>query len=339
MNQRTHAWIAVRAIALLDDQGENPKLVELLKPHARQAAIGAWLPDLSDMKRGGGNTQHHVLKILPYTGALPERFIAKKTDLLGRMAGGPAIRGYLKNDTRLDDNWWSQPYKADPLPGQHVANRAMAIFTALRDLLLVGDKKVDNLVPGKVKFLKDVDPQACTHCQQAALYMFMLSHFLADACMPCHCDGRKCAGYSAGWHNEWESNWSEKVGTAFDQKKLIPHSGSAPSAGDILKQARAVDGQDGQFSLTFNDAIPVIPKGRDIWLETVDMCRASFALAQIAAPTDQWGPEVESAPFIKVFGNGGQTTLENMNRAILHDAVVNTAMVWNYLWSKVSKPE
>jgi hypothetical protein len=337
MNQRTHAWIAVRAVALLEEQKLNPPLLNLLQPQARKAAIGAWVPDLADMKRGGGNTQHHVLKILPYDGVLKERFIAAKSDLLGRLAGGTSIREYLRADAALDSAWWSQPYKADPLPGQHLANRAMAVFTALRDLLIIGDPAVDALVPGKVTFLKDVDPQACTHCQQAALYLFMLSHFLADACMPCHCDGRKCTGYSAGWHEQWESHWSKMVGTDFDQKNLLPGTKSASQDTKVLDQARAVDDKIG---LRFDTKIPALPAGRDVWLETVDMCRASFALAQIAAPVGRWSQQAKEASFDEIFaGPDGQTKLENMDRAILQDAVLNTAMIWNDLWGKVSKPD
>ena len=51
MKQATHAWIAVRAIALLEDSGLCPGLVSMLKPHAREAAIGAWIADEADSFR------------------------------------------------------------------------------------------------------------------------------------------------------------------------------------------------------------------------------------------------------------------------------------------------
>jgi len=65
VNQRTHSWIAVRAIALLEDEGASKNLVKLLKPHARMATVGAWIPDQVDAKRGGNKTENHVLKIEP----------------------------------------------------------------------------------------------------------------------------------------------------------------------------------------------------------------------------------------------------------------------------------
>ena len=48
MNQRTHSWIAVRAIALLEDENTERNLVRLLKPHVRKASVGAWIPDQVD---------------------------------------------------------------------------------------------------------------------------------------------------------------------------------------------------------------------------------------------------------------------------------------------------
>lgn len=55
MDQRTHSWIALRAIALLADENAEPNLVALLLPHARQASVGAWIPDQADAKRGGAS--------------------------------------------------------------------------------------------------------------------------------------------------------------------------------------------------------------------------------------------------------------------------------------------
>ena len=62
MDQPTHAWIAVRAIALLEDNGICTGLVNLVKPHVLGAAIGAWIPDESDSWRGGNGLQAYLAK-------------------------------------------------------------------------------------------------------------------------------------------------------------------------------------------------------------------------------------------------------------------------------------
>jgi len=329
MNQPTHAWIAVRAVALLEDADSG--LAKLLAPSVQAAAIGAWIPDLTDGKRGGGQTQHHVLKMVPYDGPGKQRFVAKKADLLKRLSGSAAVKAYLEDTPLLPKAWWSQPYKADPGPGQHLANRAMAIATMLRDLLVIGSKDVDKLVPGAVKFLKDMDEDALTRQDQAALYFFMLSHFIADACMPCHCDGRALAGFSAGLHEELEEHWGKEVGREFNKKTLL---GTGGSSKELLALARNVDEVVG---LKLSKRVPDMKKGRDVWLEVVDMCRASFALNAVIAPPEKYPYNGKGkAPFAKVLEKDPDL-LAAVDRVVLADAVVNTAMVWSHIWDQVRR--
>ena len=100
MKQATHAWIAIRAVALLEGDEQSKGLVSILlrgaqlfdthdaaprvlpgrmtastcqmfspglvKPSVKAAAIGAWLPDLQDSKLGSGDTDNHVFKMAPY---------------------------------------------------------------------------------------------------------------------------------------------------------------------------------------------------------------------------------------------------------------------------------
>jgi hypothetical protein len=210
----------------------------------------------------------------------------------------------------------------------------MAIGTMLRDLLLIGDHEVDDYVPGAVSFLKLLEKDACTRCAQASLYQAMLSHFVADAAMPCHCDGRRIMGYDNGLHKELEAHWSRLIGPAFDEKNLAPKSGTPPSNEEILFAARAVDAKVG---LQLNEPLPEIPAGRDLWLETVDMTRASFAVAALIAPAAAYPYEgaADRVDFEELFA-GREDFLAEVDRAVLHDAVVNTAMAWTHVWEKVS---
>ena len=103
------------------------------------------------------------------------------------------MSAYLESDEVLEDEWWDQPYKADPQPGQHLANRTMSLCTTLTDLLILGDREVAPLVPGRVSFANQLDDEARSSAEQIATYFFNLSHFVADSCQPCHCDARKLA--------------------------------------------------------------------------------------------------------------------------------------------------
>jgi hypothetical protein len=340
MNQRTHAWIAVRTIALLEDSGQNKDLVTLLKPHAGKAAIGAWIPDLQDAKRAGSAIEYHVFKIEPYKGieALKERFITRKADMLNRLGEARLMHDYIDGDTTILKNaWWDEPYKGDiDSPGQHLANRAMAMSVMMRDLLIMGDQTVDSLLPGEVSFAEDIDKNARTQEEQVALYFFMLSHFVADACMPCHCDARKLAGYDNGLHKELESEWSKLVGTKFDKSKLLPASLSI-SPDEILKESRKVDQKFDNIPFQ-PSAIPDLVAG-DVWLELINVCRGSFAVASIIAPPDQYdyADDAARAPFKTVFGNAQSQQFKDMSRMVMHDAVLNNAIIWRHMWTKASK--
>lgn len=335
MNERTHSWIAVRAIALLAENEPAGTLAAFLKPHARKASVGAWIPDQTDSKRSGvGNsTDCHILKMKPHTGGDKKRFVVKKDELLKRLGAHRQTAAFLAADTTLDGAWWDGAYKGDvSRPGQHLPNRVMALSTMLKDLLLMGDATLDRLIPGEILFADYLDPELRTRELAAATYFFMLSHFVADSSMPCHCDDRKLAGYSEGLHKELEEYWSKKIGTAFDKKNLVNGQDDGTT---ILDQARAVDAK---FGLKFAPGpIPGLYKDHDEWLEGVYLCRASFAVSCILAPESKYpfGGDAQ-APFALTFP-ARSPLLADMSRAVLHDAVLNTAIIWKRIWEKVSK--
>jgi hypothetical protein len=346
MNQRTHSWIAIRAIALLEDENGEKNLVKLLRPHAREASVGAWIPDEADAKRGGAGsaTDNHVLKIEPYTGRQKERFTTHKEELLERIGKHRKTYSFLQRDNILDNEWWNAPYRGDaPKPGQHLPNRAMALTTMMKDLLLMGDERVDHLIPGNIRFAQYMVPETRTQEEATAMHFFMLSHFIADACMPCHCDGRKLAAYSEGLHKELEMHWSSRVGTWFEKRNLLPRALLMDrerihnDCVEVLQQARGIDSK---FGLDFREAsVPDLQPGNDVWLEVINLCRASFAVASIVAPYRKYPySDVNArAPYKAVLGPGKGQLPEDVDRTVMYDAVLNTAIVWKHIWNRVSK--
>ncbi|MEA5114340.1 MAG: hypothetical protein VB050_09945 [Geobacteraceae bacterium] len=336
MEERTHSWIAIRALALLEDLGIEKQLVALLKPHVGKSSVGCWIPDQVDAKRGGAgsSTENHVLKMEPYGRKPSERFVLRKKDLLKQSGPYRMITRFLTDDVSLDADWWGMPFKGDVTKaGHHLPNRIMALSTMMKDLLLMGDQRIDSLIPGDVRFAQYMKPELRTKEEAAAMFFFMISHFVADAGMPCHCDGRKLSAYSEGLHKELEGFWSRKVGLSFERKKLLKE-GIEPDV--ILQSARDIDGS---FELTWSSsALPDLREGNDIWLEFIYLCRASFALASIVAPYKQYPYGSDSkAPFDDLFGAGKEKLLDDMSRTVLHDAVLNTAIVWKHIWGKVSR--
>jgi hypothetical protein len=333
MNQRTHAWIAIRAIKLLEDEGQMSTLVDLLKPYTQEASIGAWIPDKRDAKPGGAQTQNHIFKIGPFDGARKTRFVVTRKKLTNRLGPERLITGFLDKYTAiLDETWWKGSYKADPSPGKHLANRAMALTINNVDMLILGDPAVQALVPGRIGFINQVPGNVRCSAGQAAIFFFMLSHFIADALMPCHCDDRDLSDYDNGLHMELEGHWSHEVGTYFEDDNLIR---PGLNDDDILKQAASVDGK---FGINFQNRVPNLGSD-DIWEEMVLLCRASFALASIIAPHDKYpykpGPQV-MAPFDSLFAQNqqGRDLLSEIDRVIMSDAVLNVAAVWKHIWTR-----
>ena len=329
MDQRTHTWLAIRAVALLDDAGESPSLVRLLKPYVKSAAIGSWIPDMADSKPGTGDIDNHIFKLKPYSGPGKQRFVTRRDALFKALGTKRQVRTFLDNwDGVLGSSWWDKPYKADPAPGQHLANRAMALTTTLIDQLILGDSAVSRLVPGEVRFAKNLHPDARSRNEEVATYFFMLSHFVADACQPCHTDARLLSGYGKGLHKEMEKHWSKKVGTYFNKKKLLETSDTPAK---IIKAARAIDES---FNLSFDNTVPNI-MARDTWHEVVYLCRASFAVASILAPPQTFPYDsTRLTSFDEVFhsDDSDPELLADIDQMIMHDAVLNIAMIWKEVW-------
>lgn len=329
MKQRTHTWLAIRAIALLEDEGEIPDLVKILKPHTKSAAIGSWIPDMADAKKGFGDIDNHIFKLKPYNGSGKQRFVKTKAQTLRNLGGHRRMGDFIKKwSVNLDDTWWNQAYRASPPPGQHLANRSMALSTTLIDQLILGDPKVACLVPGTVRFAHNLAPDARPRTEEIATYCFMLSHFIADSCQPFHCDARPMAGYSAGVHKELEAHWNKLCGTYFEKKKLLENNDSPTK---ILRQAREVDQHIG---IEFGPEIPGL-KARDLWLEVVYLCRASFAISSTLVPPSliPYGSKRHTS-FDDVFygPDVSPDLLGDLDRAILHDSVINIAIAWKAIW-------
>lgn len=334
MNQRTHTWLAIRALSLLEDVGVAPDLVSILKPRLKDSAIGSWIPDLADSKIAGGDIDYHTFKLEEFNGNHNKRFIVKKDELLENLQSTRLMHKFIDADEKnnLSKDWWGASYKADPAPGEHIPNRSDSLAVAISDLLIFGDPHVAALVPGTVRFAHKLHNNARSRREEAALYFFMLSHFIADGCQPCHCDARPMTSYSNGFlHKQLEAHWSKKVGTFFDKKKLYENK---PSSAALIEEAKEVDKK---FGIEFSDNPDSILKikARDMWEEMVQVCRGSFALSCMMVPVDEIPLDSsKKITFAEVFGDSKSKKIKEFDRVIMHDSVLNIAIAWNYIWQR-----
>jgi hypothetical protein len=346
MKQATHAWIAVRAMGLLEDDPETAGLFSILRPHIKNAALGAWMPDLADSKLGSGDLDNHVFKMAPISEKcsvrsekLAERFITPKAELLKTLGTSRAVSGFIAEDKTLDAGWWNTPYKAEPQPCQDIPTRANAIATTLTDQLILGEKPVTNRIPRKFGLSGMVSPDERTRAEQLALFFFMQSHFVADACMPCHCDKRAISSFAAKLHPQWEGFIEKIVGPDFDGDAFEARGRRSDVGGQPAKLIGAATKIDGRFGIKFEQAIPE-PKGGDIWKDAVAVCRGSFAVASIIAPPERFPyGDTDQAGSLSVKDLKSDAAawerFEKATAAIMHDAVLNVAMYWKRIWKRL----
>jgi hypothetical protein len=104
---------------------------------------------------------------------------------------------------------------------------------------------------------------------------------------------------------------------------------------EILEKARRVDDA---FGLDFEQAkIEGLQKGHDVWLELMFICRATFSIASIVAPYQQYpyGKSQKKAPYGTLLGQN-EDLRKQLDLTTMYDAVLNTAIIWKHIWNKVS---
>jgi hypothetical protein len=347
MNQPTHIWIAARALALLGRKNPDSGLVKLLTPNVCEASTGAWVPDTTELKASSGSFGSHVFRMTPYGKPDPaKRFVTTKDELLARLGAHRRVGAFISEHDTLSSDWWNTPFKGDAKPGEHIPNRAMAVSTMLKDLLLLGNEEVELLTGRQLRDENYIETGLRSIPRAVAGYFFMLSHFIADGCMPCHCDGRRVmftkGEHETGsdFHSTWEAHWGKRTKVKFGKDKLlktdakkkdvVPVACAEPTA--VLAAAEKLDDD---FGIEFAEGpIPDLQKGNDVWLEMVNICRGTFAVAHIIAPLTSYDYDyVSPKPSAKeLFANVSPVPMEETDSAVLHDAVLNTAIIWQRIW-------
>ncbi len=136
MKQRAHAWIALRALKLIDDlvaEGELPQAVkrlnELLFNYLPDVYEGAWIPDtlIVDMATG------HTFKMELLRDDPSGRFTVDYRSLKRRLRGKRRSLELASNVDIL-----TRPYKAHARGG-NLPNRVLSISNSLLDMLKLSE--------------------------------------------------------------------------------------------------------------------------------------------------------------------------------------------------------
>ncbi len=333
MNQETHAWLAVEAYRKIDNLARKPEgkkkklegLAALLGEHLQDVVVAAWLPDclIKDMTYG------HVFKNSAYKrkDEIP-RFTLAREKLTSCLAADAATPGVAF--PCVPDAWWAQPYRVREKQGGHLPARVNALCQTVRDMLKMGDDDVVKLTGIKPKDPQLIADDLLYSPRDIAMHLWMASHYIADAHMPFHCDNRSLASTTdQKTHGQVEDEWGKHVPEAFRAKAILAMDRAKILSTPLPKGSQFAD-------LAFGPGIgPLVNKG-DPWLESVYICRASFAVSfawvpASVAPVDDDATEV-SLPDILNKKFCGKTRFWNISRAIMTDAVNAIARFWQDAW-------
>lgn len=372
MKQRAHAWVALRALKMIDDWGEAPELTEMLSYYLSDVWDGAWLPDIRivDMRYG------HIFKmdsdpdfIYP---KLPEEwwYVKSDKDLDKSLVGNRLGIGYTRGLEEL-----KKPYRSHPKEGGHLPNRVIALSHTIGDTLKMSDfplaayaqkkkigiRKVKDASGLTVKLdlsarkIKDLSKSPNFSARQIALTFFLISHYICDAHMPLHCDLRDLSARSRSlkrkkrrlphslhpWIEKyWEKNFPIKedlILTEYTKDTLDEIVINKMPEDSMIE----IDRSGSNYRLS--DKVERKLKG-DEWTEMVYTARVSYAVAR------KWIPEGEDWVSLKPkryrdferqasqgmgFGDGTfAEDFKHVTNCVFHDAVESVARIWYKAWRR-----
>lgn len=309
MKKYTHAWLAFMSIKRLketklsnQDRKYADNLITWFKSHKDCVTQGAWYPDsvIKDMANS------HVLKITPSN---ENKNIFKKIPI-----------SYLNYKYGKRSPLWKKFFKVDK--HDNLPDRCESLAHSVIDHL---------------KMLKSEDkgsPVSPTN-NQIALLLFMLSHYVADAHVPFHCDSRR---FSKGCdlHAYIEGKWEDMISSCYkiddknerffydpDGHPLRNPSSDQEYQSSFLKTSDSVL-EDRRFTKTWGG------DNNNVWDFMSAICQYSYLLSYIFIPKGHDHTNVD----LNNWHSLGSISFDQLSVAVLSDAIDSIARVWFRVWKR-----
>jgi len=323
MKQFTHAWLAFMAIRRLEDAAFFAELSPKLTPADHEYADGlinwfksnkdgvirgAWYPD-SLIK---DNSSSHVLKFEPCRETAEELRQLPKTYLI-RKHGRESPVGN-RNFRRADKN--------DNLP-----DRCESLAHSVVDHLKVQESEE------KGSAVSPTD-------NQVALWLFMLSHYVADAHVPFHCDSRRFSE-GADIHGKMEKEWDKEIQKFYGVDEKNERFFCDPRGYPLMKT-----GKDREYESSYLKKVEDEVAKR-VYTESADgffgtgnenvgdfvdaICQRSYLLSYHFLPEEYDHTNVKPRDDWRSLGG---LSFEELSIAVLADAIDSIARVWFRVWRR-----
>ena len=282
-------------------------LIRWFKSHRDGVAQGAWYPDsvIKDMANS------HVLKLTPSTGAECKFKQLPKTYLNYQYGKSSPLK---KKSFTVDEY--------DNLP-----DRCESIAHSVIDHL-------------KMQESEDKGSPVSPTDNQIALLLFMLSHYVADAHMPFHCDSRR---FSEGvdLHGHMEGEWDDTIRRYYrideDNERFFYDPYGYPSRDSSSDQE-----YQSSFLKTVNDVLHNRKfimswgaKNKNVWDFISAICQHSYLLSYCFIPQQHDSTDVT----LDNWQSLGSVSFEDLNVAVFSDAIDSIARIWFRIWRRYVKWE
>lgn len=305
MKQYTHAWLALMAMKRLEKaniprnyQKYASTLVKWFKNNRDFVVQGAWYPDAIIKDMGTS----HILKYKPAEDSLHNMFRKLPRD-------------YHLYDLGKKSPYYRKPYQV--VKG-NLPDRCEAISQAIIDNLKMQESEEKG------------SPISPTDNHVATLF-FMLSHYVADAHMPLHCDVRP---FSDGddIHGKVEKEWDEWVRDCysidFDNERFFYDPFGYPLKKDSCEVIDWLENElvDRKFSAGWGSG------NGNVWDFMSAITQYSYLVSYKMIPLNggiySWN---------EVKQQNDSYSFEDYSQSILIDAIDSIAKIWLRVWRKYQK--
>jgi hypothetical protein len=305
MKQYTHAWIAMMAIkrlakATITDTTEKTAAVNLVnwfQYHKDDVITGAWYPDkvIADM------ASSHILKHIPGI-ANPLPTFRELPDTYHLYATGKLC------------NYYKQSYQ---IGKGNLPDRCEALTHSIIDNLKMfeTERKGSTIMPSG---------------HHIAALFFMLSHYIADAHMPLHCDGRDYSP-DIDIHARIEGKWDKWILDCYQvERDYNRFSNDHEGFPEKMKKHVVVDWVEEQLVLRPFDS-KYGTANENTWDFMSAVAQYSYLSAYAMVPETF---DVKTQDFKALIELITQPRFDTLSREILIDAIDSVAKVWLRAWNR-----
>lgn len=304
-------------------QAQAEKFVVFFDKHKDAFVQGAWFPDnvISDNLTGG-----HTFKLRKPVSETENKNSLEITNFTPKHLCSLKVLGIGGN--RLKERLYMED-------GYNLPDRCEALSHAIRDMILIQDKEQKG---------SDIS----SNNDQITLYFLMLSHYLADAHVPPHCDARDFYGPSM-IHPDMEAYWDMEIEKyyEFDKKRGV-FNYDIDGAPELKEETKGDEFKNSILYKTIEELNnrgwtlskekgasdkEILGEGnKKIYDYVKAICYASYLLSTDFIPENIPAEEYKK---LKILENPGyKEKLDKLSVCVLADAINSIAMIWLLTWDK-----